>query len=143
MTEIPTDAAFYEYRGQRYRFHSGGKGYARVEVEGVPTLERFPEALEFSADPTEPWVMLPESVFDVLYRQTVRGRWHGAPVTVVSVVKHGLRRGLVTVNYDGVFPDEAVAAGFSGNQYSGWTALVPPEEIEDISVETTRQDLRK
>jgi len=142
MTDIPTDAEFYEYRGQRYRLHSGGRDYARIEVDGVPTLERFPEALELSTDPNHPWVMLPRSVFDALYHQTARGRWHGAPVSIVSVVRHGVKRGLVTVTYDGSQPDEAVAAGFSGNQYMGWEALVPADEIEDIRVEVTRQDLK-
>lgn len=143
MTDIPTRAAFYEYRGERYRFRSGGKDYARIEVEGVPTLERFPEALEFSADPSDPWVMLPRSVFDALYKQIVCGRWHGAPVDVGSVVRSGPNRGLINIYYDGDFPHEAVAAGFSGDQYSGWSAVVPAEEIEDIRVEITRQDLRE
>lgn len=141
MTTIPTSASFLEYRGKRYRHHSGGRDYVRVEVEGAPTLERFPEALEFSADPADPWVMLPRSVFDAVYRQTVRGRWHGAPVEVGSAVPSGLKRGKVTVYYDGVLPDEAFAAGFAGDQYMGWEAVVLPEEVEDIRVETTRQEL--
>lgn len=142
MTEIPISTFFYEYRGERYELHSGGKDYARVTVDGAPTPERFPEALEFGTDPRSPWVMLPRSVFDVGYRQTVRGRWHGAPVSVVSVVRRGPDRGLITVIYDGADPSEAETAGFSGNQYMGWEAVVPAAEIEDITVETTRQELR-
>ncbi|MFC6507817.1 hypothetical protein ACFQBY_05020 [Promicromonospora citrea] len=107
MTEIPISTFFYEYRGERYELHSGGKDYARVTVDGTPTPERFPEALEFGTGPRSPWVMLPRSVFDVGYRQTVRGRWHGAPVSVVSVVRRGPDRGLITVSYDGADPSEA------------------------------------
>lgn len=138
MAEIPTNATFYEYRGERLQRRSGGGDYQRVAVEGDLTLERFPDALEFSADPEDPWVMLPNRVLETGYRQTVSGRWHGAPVSVVSMVRRGLRRGLVNVEYEGNRPDEATAAGFDGNQHSGWSAVVPPSEVEDITVETTK-----
>ncbi len=102
------------------------------------------EALEFSADPSDPWVMLPRSVFDALYKQIVCGRWARAPVDVGSVVQqrtepridqHLLRRGLS--------PRSRRCGLLGGDQYSGWSAVVPAEEIEDIRVEITRQDLRE
>jgi len=141
MTGIPTNATFYEYRGERLLRRSGGGDYQRVAVDGELTLARFPEALEFSADADDPWVMLPTWAFDAWYQQRVRGRWHGVPVEVVSPVKRGLGRGLVNLDYIGVRPDEALAAGFRGDQYFGWSATVPPAEVEDITVELTRLEI--
>ncbi len=92
MTGFVEPASFYEYEGQLLRYHSGGDDYTRVSVEDGPlSYERFPEALEFSTDPTDPWVRLAE----------------------------------------------AVAAGLYGNQNDGWSALVDPDEIEDIVVTET------
>lgn len=143
MASIPVSDLFYEYQGERFRYRSSGDDFVRVRVEGELARDRFPDALEFSDDPTEPWVMLPLSAFTAVYRQVVSGRWHGAPVTVGEMIKLGLNRGLVTVWYAGDCPDEAVAAGFSGNQYHGWSAEVPPSEVEDIQVETTRQPVQQ
>ncbi|MEZ3162028.1 hypothetical protein AB1K54_16045 [Microbacterium sp. BWT-B31] len=137
MADIPTFATFLEYKGHKLRFRSGGDTWARVQVDGEPTLERFPEALEFSSDPNEPWVMLPKTAFDASFRQEVFGRWHGVRVALESVIAHGLRRGLVRISYEGNRPDEAIAAGLRGNQNDGWTAEVDPSEIEDVTVEET------
>ena len=139
--EIPTCETFYEYRGERFRRHSGGDRYQRVWVDGSLTQERFPDALEFSSNPDEPWVMLPLDALDAGFEQVVLGRWHGAPVTVVSEIRRGLSRGLVRIEYAGNRPDEAIAAGLHGGQYNGWSAEVPPGEVQDITVETTRFEI--
>ncbi|MEZ3161993.1 hypothetical protein AB1K54_15870 [Microbacterium sp. BWT-B31] len=137
MTEFMTTARFFEYRGQKLLYRSGGGTYKRVTVSGELTLARFPEALEFSADPADPWVMLPTSAFDAAYQREVRGQWHGVPVSVGEMIRSGPRRGLVQIFYKGNCPDEAVAAGLRGNQRDGWYADVQPSEIEDISVTET------
>ncbi|MEV8274635.1 hypothetical protein [Microbacterium sp. NPDC077184] len=41
----------------------------------------------------------------------------------------------------GTAPDAAVAAGLSGNQNDGWSALVSPDEVAEISVEITRHPM--
>ncbi|MEZ3162008.1 hypothetical protein AB1K54_15945 [Microbacterium sp. BWT-B31] len=137
MTEFVTPARFYEYRGEKLLFRSGGGTYQRVTVSGELTLARFPEALEFSTDPADPWVMLPTSAFDAAYEREVSGRWHDVPVSVGSTIRSGLHRGLVQIFYEGNRPDEAVAAGLRGNQNDGWYAEVDPSEIDDISVTET------
>jgi hypothetical protein len=137
MTEIATFARFLEYRGQKLRFRSGGDTWARVQVDGELTLDRFPEALEFSTDVNDPWVMLPKTAFDATYRQEVFGIWRGVRVAVESVVKRGLDRGLVNISYEGSLPEEAIAAGLRGNQNDGWYALVDPTEIEEITISET------
>jgi len=141
MADFDPPARFFEYKGQRLKYHSGGGTWKRVEAEGELNLQRFPEALEFSSDPTDPWVMLPNSVFDVLYVRTVSGRWHGVPVQVEAVVKRGLTKGQVDIAYTGVRPDEAIAAGLHGNQNDGWRATVDPSEIEDVAVDETMYPL--
>ena len=105
-------------------------------------LERFPEALEFSTDPDEPWVMLPNSAFDAVYERSVTGRWHGVPVAVRFVIKGGLSRGQIQIAYAGSKPDEAVAAGLRGNPNDGWEATVDPAEIEDVTVHETMYPLK-
>ena len=137
MTDVETPARFFEYKGRRLKYHSGGGTWKRVEAPGDLTLEQFPEALEFSSDPADPWVMLPNAVFDALYVRTVSGRWHGVPVEVESVIKRGLSKGQVEIAYTGTQPDEAIAAGLRGNQNDGWRATVDPAEIEDVAVDET------
>lgn len=137
MDGFEASATFLEYKGDKLRVHSFGGSYVRVEVAPPLTLDRFPEALEFSSDADDAWVMLPMSVFDTRHEQTVNGRWRGVAVAVDSVVKRGLNRGLARIQYEGTHPDEAVAAGLHGNQNDGWSALVPPSEIEDIVVTET------
>lgn len=56
-------------------------------------------------------------------------------------VKRGLRRGMVTIRYGGVDLATALAAGLSGNQNDGWSALVSLGEVENVRVETTRLPL--
>ncbi|MBQ9915599.1 MAG: hypothetical protein IJO71_00155 [Microbacterium sp.] len=53
-------------------------------------------------------------------------------------VRRGSRRGMVMIRYDGVEPATALAAGLRGNQNAGWSALVSPDEVERVHVETTR-----
>ncbi|MBD3942202.1 hypothetical protein IF188_10895 [Microbacterium sp. NEAU-LLC] len=137
MTEIQTFATFLEYRGGRLRYRSGGDTWVRVDVDGEPTLERFPDALEMGSDPGDPWVMLPKSVFDAVYRREVFGRWNGVRVAVESIVRRGLRRGSAVIRYEGILPAEAIAAGLTGSQNDGWTALVDPSEVEDVTVTET------
>lgn len=139
MSDFETSASFLEYRGERLRYRSGGDTFVRVETSQPLTLERFPEALEFSSDAADPWVMLPRSVFDAVYKRRVTGLWRNAPVAVDSIAS----RGLVEIRYIGDCPKEAVAAGFRGDQYDGWSALVPPSEIEDITVTETAYPMMK
>ncbi|MDW4573514.1 hypothetical protein R8Z57_12090 [Microbacterium sp. M3] len=143
MDEIPTNATLYEYRGETFLRHSGGGTYKRVWVDGPLTHERFPDALEFSSDPGEPWVMLPTVAFDAGFRRTVFANWHGEPVVVESVIRIGLRRGLVRIAYVGNHPDQAVAAGLSGDQFNGWSAEVLPSELEEIHVEMSEFAIEK
>ena len=75
---------------------------------------------------------------DCRRRQAVYGRWHGVPVSVDSVVRRGLRRGLVNIAYAGNLPHEAIAAGLHGNQNDGWFEQVDPAEIEDVTIEETK-----
>ena len=137
MAEFELPATFLEYKGTRLRFRSGGGTWQRVDVDEPLTLERFPEALEFSSDPDDPWVMLPTSAFDARYKRTVSGRWHGAPISVGAMIKRGLNRGLVTIYYEGDSPDEAIAAGLRGDQRDGWSAVIAPSEIDEITVTET------
>ena len=141
MSDIPVSETQYEYRGRRYSYHSGGEGFVRVNVVGTPTQEQFPDALELHDDPREPWVKLPFSAPSAYFSQKVTGTWHGVPVTVGERVRRGLDRGMIIVRYNGREPDEALAAGLTGNQNDGWSALVAPGEIEDIAVETTRHPM--
>jgi hypothetical protein len=137
MDEIPTSQEFYDYRGERFRLQSAEDDAVFLWVDGDPTVERFPDALEFGADRGEPWVMLPRNVLGSMYEQKAYGRWRGVPVAVVSTIKLGSDRGKVVLNYAGTRPGEATAAGFSGDQYNGWSVRVPPSEVEDVTVETT------
>lgn len=138
MSDIPVSETLYDYRGGRYPYHSGGDGFVRIRVEHTPTRDQFPDALELHDDPREPWVALPFSAPSARYAQEVSGTWHGVPVTVGERVKRGLRRGMVRVWYAGAEPDEALAAGLDGNQNDGWSALVQPDEVANVRVETTR-----
>lgn len=140
--KLPLPQRFFEYHGERLVQRSGGGSWQRVIVTGPLTLERFPEALEFSDDPTDPWVMLPLSAFDAWYTQSVSGRYHGVPVDVVNQVRRGLEKGRLRVAYTGRNPEEAVAVGLLGNQRDGWEATIDPEELTDVSVDVTRHELR-
>lgn len=141
MPGLPESETLYEYRGRRYPYHSGGDGFVRIGVNNTPTRDEFPDALELHDDPREPWVTLPLSAPSACYSQDVTGMWHGVPVTVDGRVRRGLRRGMVIVRYAGADPDAALAAGLSGNQNDGWSALVQPDEVEDVHVETTRHPM--
>lgn len=138
MSEIPVSETQYDYRGRRYSYHSGGDDFVRVNVESGPTRDEFPDALELHDDPREPWVKLPFSALSAYFSQEVTGTWHGVPVSVGPRVKRGLERGMVTVWYEGTEPDAALAAGMSGNPNDGWSALVAPDEVEDVHVASTR-----
>ena len=141
MRALVTSAPFYEYRGELFRLHSGSATAKRVWVEGDLNPERFPDALEFSDDPAEPWVLLPAEALDARFQRTVSGRWNGLPVHVVSQVeRRGVNRGLVRISYAGDRPDDAIAAGLAGDQYNGWGGEVPPSEISGISVEMTEME---
>ncbi|WP_230006696.1 hypothetical protein [Microbacterium sp. Bi128] len=48
---------------------------------------------------------------------------------------------MVTIRYGGVDLATALAAGLSGNQNDGWSALVSLGEVENVRVETTRLPL--
>lgn len=137
MDGIATFATFLEYKGRKLLLRSAGDTWACVQVDGELTLDRFPEALEFSSDPDDEWVVLPRAAFDASFRQEAFGLWHGVRVAIESVVRHGLQRGLVNVRYDGKRPDEAIAAGLRGNQNDGWSATVDPLEITDVVVTET------
>lgn len=135
---LPVSETLFEYRGKRYPWHSGGDDYLRLQTDHTPTAADFPDATEINADPHDPWVKLPRRAVTARFAQEVSGTWHGVPVHVGSRVKRGLERGMVTVWYAGKEPDAAVSAGLSGNQNDGWSALVAPDEVEDVRVETTR-----
>ena len=81
---------------------------------------------------------LPRSAISGRYAQEVTATWHGVPVTIDERVRRGLSRGMVTIRYEGVDPATALAAGLTGNQNDGWSALVSPDEVERVHVETTR-----
>lgn len=53
-------------------------------------------------------------------------------------MRRGLSRGMVMIRYDGIEPSTAIAAGPTDNQNGGWSALVSPDEVERVQVETTR-----
>ncbi|WP_283286948.1 hypothetical protein [Microbacterium sp. IEGM 1404] len=138
MTKVPVSMTLFEYRGKRYPRHSGGDDYVRLQTDGPPSHEIFPDAIEFNDDPSDPWVKLPRSAISGRYAQEVTATWHGVPVTIDERVRHGLSRGMVTIRYEGVEPATARAAGLTGNQNDGWSALVSPDEVERVHVETTR-----
>lgn len=71
----------------------------------------------------------------------VTATWHGVPVIIDERVRRGLSRGMVTIRYDGVEPATAIAAGLTGNQNDGWSALVSPDEVDKVHVKTTRLPL--
>ncbi|WP_139327418.1 hypothetical protein [Microbacterium sp. RURRCA19A] len=56
-------------------------------------------------------------------------------------VGRGPRRGMVMIRYDDDEPATALAAGLRGNQNDGWSALVSPDEVENVRVETTQLPL--
>ncbi|SIS00275.1 hypothetical protein SAMN05880568_2318 [Microbacterium sp. RURRCA19A] len=45
------------------------------------------------------------------------------------------------IRYDDDEPATALAAGLRGNQNDGWSALVSPDEVENVRVETTQLPL--
>lgn len=138
MTKVPITETLLEYRGERYPLHSGGDGYVRLRTDGSPSHEKFPDAIEFNDDPHDPWVRLPRSAVSARYAQKVTATWHGVPVIIGERVRRGLSRGMVAIRYAGVEPATAIAAGLRGNQNDGWSALVSPDEVERVHVETTR-----
>jgi len=136
---IPVSDTFFEYRGRRYRRQSGGDDFVRVYTDAQPTIDTFPDAQDFSVGGDQPWVALPRDVLTARYSQEVTGRWRGTSVRVEGVVPRS--GGKVTIRYLGNCPDEAVSAGFDGNQNDGWSATVPPSEVEDVRVETTKHPM--
>lgn len=138
MTEVPVSMTLFEDRGERYPFHSGGDSYVRLQTDGPPSHEDFPDAMEFDDDPSGPWVKLPRSALSARYAQKVTATWRGVPVIIGERVRRGLSRGMVMIRYDGGEPATAIAAGLRGNQDDGWSALVSPDEVENVRVETTR-----
>lgn len=141
MAELPFSETLYEYKGRLYPYHSGDNDAVRVSVEDPPTREDFPDALELHDDPREPWVKLPFTAVSAYYSQDVAGTWPGVPIRVGERAKRGLHRGMVKVWYAGDEPDAALAAGLSGNQNDGWSALVPPSEVENVRIERTRHPI--
>jgi len=97
--------------------------------------------MEINEDPADPWVKLPRQVISGRFAQEVTGTWHGVPISVDERVKRGTNRGKIVIFFTGTQPEVALQAGFSGNQNEGWSALVSPDEIEDVHVETTRLPL--
>lgn len=138
---IPVTGTLLEYRGQRYSLHSGGDGFVRLATATPPRNEDFPDALEVSDDPLDPWVKLSPHTLTARFSQVVTGTWHGVPVKVGERVRRGLNRGMIIVRYNGREPAEALSAGLRGNQNDGWSATVGPEEIENLTVEMTRLPL--
>jgi hypothetical protein len=136
VTEIPTSATFYEYRGELYRGQAFGDTWVNVFTEGVKRpQERFPDALEFRDHPHGSWVKLPRSVLDATFDRTVEGRWRGAPVTVLQLIMGGPDKGRVRIIYAGGDPAVAASSGFLGSQYTGWDATVDPSEVEIVKAE--------
>ncbi|KZE39625.1 hypothetical protein [Microbacterium sp. T32] len=141
MTNVPVSQTLLEYRGERYPLHSGGDGYVRLQTDGAPSHQNFPDAIEFNDDPHDPWVKLPRTALSARYAQKVTARWHGVPVIVGERVRRGLSRGMVMIRHEGVEPATAIAAGLRGNRNDGWSALVSPYELERVRVKTTRLPL--
>lgn len=138
---IPVTGTLLEYRGQRYPLHSGGDDFVRLATPAPPRHADFPDALEVNDDPLDPWVKLSRNTLTARFSQVVTGTWHGVPVKVGERVRRGLNRGMIIVRYNGREPAEALSAGLTGNQNDGWSAMVRPEEIENLNVETTRLPL--
>ena len=90
MTNVPVSETLFEYRGKRYARHSGGDDYVRLQTDGPPSHEKFPDAIEFNDDPHDPWVKLPRSAISARYAQEVTATWHGVPVVIDGRVRRGL-----------------------------------------------------
>lgn len=73
MLTIPVSETQFEYRGQRYSRHSGGDDYVRLQTNGSPSREDFPDALEINQEPLDPWVKLPRHVISGRFSQEVTG----------------------------------------------------------------------
>lgn len=89
-------------------------------VLGVSPTDDPPLRVELSADSADAW-----------YRNEVVGRWKGEPVEVVEDPDEFT--GLIRVDYS-ADPDFAAAQGWPGDQYTGWSAMVPFSEITHIEI---------
>jgi hypothetical protein len=141
-SEFRTSETLFEYRGNRYPARSIGDDYVWILVDDERTAARFPDALDLGEVIGRPWVKLRYTALTAAFRQEVSGHYRGLPVLVGSIIESGPSRGSVKLVYLGGDAKEAAAAGFSGNQYDGWSAYADPADVQVDRVTTTQYPLR-
>jgi len=136
MDQIPVTSAIAEYRGKRYRISFSGDDWVALIVG---SSEDIPDAFAWGDAPAglghyETWVKVPISVLEGEFTQRVSGILHGHTVSLIRELPDGR----VNVEFIGD-PDAAKEMGLSGDQHTGWTGAVSPDDLTDIKVEETRR----
>ncbi|MCV7416012.1 hypothetical protein H7K36_11955 [Mycolicibacterium litorale] len=80
------------------------------------------------------WVKVPRSELDGLIHVRARGKLAGHSVSLQERLPDG-RIGIEFVGPPGV----AIELGLNGDQYTGWTGVVAPEDLTDVTVEEVRR----
>lgn len=127
-----TSDTYFDYRGTTYVESFVGDDWVATELDGR-SPDDFPDAIEFGEGRSGPWVKLPISALTRLWRETVHARWRGADVTVGS--RRVVTASKVVLYFIGP-PKVARELGMEGDQYMGWSIVVPADEVEVVNVET-------
>lgn len=126
---IRVSGNYATYRGQLEREVFAGNDWVAIPTRGRSRSE-FPEALELGDSGNEEWVKLPKRALESRHTAHVTGRWQDVDVYVSSEVP-GER---VLISFVGP-PAVATRLGMEGDQYMGWTKVVPASEVEIVDVQ--------
>ena len=118
------------YRGQEYRVSSVADTTVNLPCD-LSELEAgsFPDEVARDRRPEPRWVKIPNRALDRLADVQVRGTWRGQSVSIMKVEGH--RAALYFIGS----PVFAEANGMTGDQYNGWGAWVPLDELSDVHEE--------
>ena len=136
MDEMPVTGALAEYRGKRFRILFSGDDWVALCAD---SCVEFPDAVAQGKAPVgtghyESWVKVPRSALDCIVQVRVSGTLGGHTVSL----RRQLPDGRIGVEFVGP-PSIARELGLDGDQYTGWTGLVLPDELKDIEIEETRR----
>jgi hypothetical protein len=134
MNEMLVTGAYAKYRGERFLVLSGGKDWVALRAD--PDVE-FPDAIDrghyrLAPGQVDPWVKVPLATTDGLVDVDVTATLSGHRVSVQGRLTDGRMR----VWFVGS-PNVADDLGLDGDQYMGWTGIVPADDLTDIRVEET------
>lgn len=136
MVEVPVSDALAEYRGKRYRISFSGDDWVALIVDPG---DEIPDAFARGDAPAglghfEHWAKVPRSVLNGVFHVHARGLLHGHDVSL----RRRLPDGRINVEFVGD-PAAAREMGLAGDQYTGWTGAVSPDDLTDIHVEEIRR----